>query len=121
MIGWLKRIFRPDPVQHCTTYKNEGCAHVDGYLCEAPTCLPERQASLGLLQDDPATDAPKRCDTCRFWSERMAMFISGDLCAVCLRDGQFCGKYTPGGFACTAWRSGHDGAIDSPKKDPSRY
>lgn len=27
-----------DPVKHCPVYKAEGCAHVDGYLCEVETC-----------------------------------------------------------------------------------
>lgn len=27
-----------DPVFHCDIYKNEGCAHVDGVLCDMQTC-----------------------------------------------------------------------------------
>lgn len=27
-----------DPVKHCPVYKNEGCSHVDGYLCDYPSC-----------------------------------------------------------------------------------
>ena len=27
-----------DPVKHCTLYKEEGCAHVDGMLCDFNTC-----------------------------------------------------------------------------------
>ena len=27
-----------DPVVHCEVYKKEGCAHVDGLLCDMPTC-----------------------------------------------------------------------------------
>ena len=27
-----------DPIIHCPVYKTEGCAHVDGYLCEVETC-----------------------------------------------------------------------------------
>lgn len=27
-----------DPVKSCPVYKNEGCAHVDGYLCNYPDC-----------------------------------------------------------------------------------
>jgi len=27
-----------DPVKDCNTYKTEGCAHVDGMLCEVETC-----------------------------------------------------------------------------------
>lgn len=27
-----------DPVKHCTLYKEAGCSHVDGYLCDFPKC-----------------------------------------------------------------------------------
>jgi hypothetical protein len=27
-----------DPVKHCSVYKEIGCAHVDGYLCDYPDC-----------------------------------------------------------------------------------
>lgn len=27
-----------DPVLHCVVYKDVGCLHVDGLLCDFPTC-----------------------------------------------------------------------------------
>ena len=27
-----------DPVHHCKLYREEGCSHVDGYLCKYSTC-----------------------------------------------------------------------------------
>jgi len=27
-----------DPIKHCQVYKEIGCAHVDGYLCDFPDC-----------------------------------------------------------------------------------
>lgn len=27
-----------DPCKYCKLYKEEGCAHVDGYLCQVETC-----------------------------------------------------------------------------------
>lgn len=27
-----------DPVRSCKLYKEQGCSHVDGYLCDFPTC-----------------------------------------------------------------------------------
>lgn len=27
-----------DPVKHCNLYKEEGCSHVDGMLCDFSTC-----------------------------------------------------------------------------------
>lgn len=28
-----------DPVKNCDLYKDSGCAHVDGPLCDYPNCL----------------------------------------------------------------------------------
>jgi len=28
----------PDPVRDCALYKADGCAHVDGFLCDFPQC-----------------------------------------------------------------------------------
>lgn len=33
----------PDPVLVCETYRNEGCAHVDGFLCSPRTCRMRKQ------------------------------------------------------------------------------
>lgn len=27
-----------DPVKHCSLYKEDGCSHVDGILCDFETC-----------------------------------------------------------------------------------
>lgn len=27
-----------DPLKHCLYYKNNGCSHVDGYLCDVLEC-----------------------------------------------------------------------------------
>jgi hypothetical protein len=27
-----------DPVRHCELYKDHGCSHVDGFLCNVDTC-----------------------------------------------------------------------------------
>ena len=27
-----------DPVKHCDVYKEDGCSHVDGYLCDFEKC-----------------------------------------------------------------------------------
>ncbi len=27
-----------DPLFHCSVYKDGGCAHVDGFLCDFPDC-----------------------------------------------------------------------------------
>jgi hypothetical protein len=33
-----KHIHKNDPVKKCELYKNEGCSHVDGMLCDFPNC-----------------------------------------------------------------------------------
>jgi hypothetical protein len=38
MIENLEKALRNDPVKHCEVYKEIGCAHVDGYLCDMATC-----------------------------------------------------------------------------------
>ena len=34
----LTNIGKNDPVLHCELYKDKGCAHVDGMLCDYPDC-----------------------------------------------------------------------------------
>lgn len=41
ILGWLRRFKRLatlDPVHHCSVFKELGCAHVDGLLCDFPSC-----------------------------------------------------------------------------------
>lgn len=40
IISFFKKIIDSsnDPVKNCDVYKNEGCAHVDGFLCNMQTC-----------------------------------------------------------------------------------
>jgi len=33
-----RKNFFIDPVKHCVTYQESGCAHVDGFLCEPEKC-----------------------------------------------------------------------------------
>lgn len=56
------------------------------------------------------------CNGCRFWSEMVAQALGGrPVEALCLSgDGPLAGKYTSGRQTCTAWKSGHHGAVDDP-------
>lgn len=36
-INWLRSKF-PDPVYECSLYKDCGCSHIDGLLCDFPDC-----------------------------------------------------------------------------------
>ena len=38
MIKRLIWYMKNDPVKKCDLYKDKGCAHVDGMLCDFPTC-----------------------------------------------------------------------------------
>lgn len=35
---WYWRWRNSDPIRKCPVYKNEGCSHVDGLLCNFPNC-----------------------------------------------------------------------------------
>jgi len=58
----------------------------------------------------------RNCAGCRFWSEMIAQCHGGGpVQAMCLSDdGPLAGKYTSGRQTCSAWKSGHLGAIDDP-------
>lgn len=60
--------------------------------------------------------ATKNCAGCRFWSEMIAKSENGGpVQALCLADGgPLHGKYTVSRQTCTAWKSGHYGAVDDP-------
>ena len=38
MFKKLIEIHKNDPVKRCQLYKDKGCSHVDGYLCDFPNC-----------------------------------------------------------------------------------
>lgn len=41
VIEWIGKwgpLIKPDPVKECPLYRNRGCSHVDGYLCDMKTC-----------------------------------------------------------------------------------
>lgn len=58
----------------------------------------------------------RNCGGCRFWSEMIAQAMGGaDVQAMCLAtDGPDHGKYRSARATCTAWKSGHLGAVDDP-------
>ena len=41
----------PDPVKSCGVYRNEGCAHVDGQLCDYDKCKDRIEYELMVLED----------------------------------------------------------------------
>ena len=41
MITFIKKLIwymKNDPVKKCQLYKDKGCSHVDGILCDFPEC-----------------------------------------------------------------------------------
>lgn len=66
----------------------------------------------------------KNCKGCRYWSEMIAGSNGGEsVQALCLapKPAPQHGKYMNGWQTCTAWASGHLGAIDEPGQDPDAY
>lgn len=56
----------PDPVKSCVVYRNEGCAHVDGQLCDYDKCRDRIEYELMVLEDQ--LDIP---DTMRYHRFKM--------------------------------------------------
>lgn len=46
-----------DPVRHCNLYKQRGCAHVDGMLCDYDTC--EERLEYELFELEQQLDIPQ--------------------------------------------------------------
>ena len=42
-IKYLIFIFKNDPVYYCSLYRDFGCSHVDGYLCDFPDCTMNKE------------------------------------------------------------------------------
>ena len=38
LIENLEKAIMSDPVRYCEVYRDIGCTHVDGYLCDMRTC-----------------------------------------------------------------------------------
>jgi len=71
------------------------------------------------------TRATTNCAGCRYWSELKAQARPGRAVeAVCIAPRAMTamsGAYVTGLNSCAGWASGHDGAVDDPKKDPQWY
>lgn len=38
VVTCVKEFLRNNPMKNCAFYKEKGCSHVDGLLCDYPTC-----------------------------------------------------------------------------------
>jgi hypothetical protein len=68
----------------------------------------------------------RNCKGCRYWSEMIAGNVhngGGEIEALCLaqKPAPFHGQYKHPRSTCSAWASGHHGAIDEPGQDPRAY
>ncbi len=62
------------------------------------------------------------CETCRFWSDKLAQAMGGPMEAYCLsQDGPLKARYTRALESCTAWQDAPLGAVDSGSDDDPRY
>lgn len=43
-------IIAPDPVKHCPVYREIGCSHVDGFLCDMRDCQILRDYLEGKIE-----------------------------------------------------------------------
>ncbi len=46
----FKEVNKRDPVKHCCVYREIGCAHIDGYLCDFETCDMRKRQELWNLE-----------------------------------------------------------------------
>lgn len=49
---WYWRWRNSDPIKNCPVYKNKGCSHVDGLLCNFPNCSTYHEYIEQMLSDD---------------------------------------------------------------------
>jgi hypothetical protein len=65
----------------------------------------------------------RNCKGCRYWSEMIAQAVGGGpVQAICLCPTSAArGTYMSGHRTCAQWASGHLGAVDDPRQDPTRY
>ena len=47
-----KKFDKTDPVKHCIVYKEFGCAHVDGMLCDFETCSIRNEQELWNMEEE---------------------------------------------------------------------
>lgn len=48
LLKFLKELKENDPVYSCKVYKDLGCSHVDGFLCDFPNCSINKKYLLEL-------------------------------------------------------------------------
>ena len=61
LIENLEKAIMSDPVRYCEVYRDIGCTHVDGYLCDMETCDIRRKFLLkkNLESLNPAPENKK--------------------------------------------------------------
>jgi len=79
-----------DPIKHCDLYKDEGCAHVDGLLCNVETCKERMEHMKEYSEEydayyDPLTGVwledkckYENCEYCVGRPEKFIEKMSGD-------------------------------------------
>ena len=58
LIEHFQKALLSDPVKYCQVYKEIGCAHVDGYLCDMRTCDIRQKFINGTLNATPDINPP---------------------------------------------------------------
>ena len=48
----FRKLDKTDPVKHCCVYKEFGCSHVDGMLCDFETCDMRKKQELFNLEQE---------------------------------------------------------------------
>lgn len=51
-VDTLKPMTKLDPVKRCEVYKQFGCSHVDGFLCQVETCNIEVNGVIPIKKEE---------------------------------------------------------------------
>lgn len=115
--------------------EREGPAYDSGMDDEVAEAPPSRRWTVRPCHFCGATDhvggdcpvlmartygATRNCAGCRFWSEMIAQSLGGGpMEAYCLAPigSPLAAKFVTAHTTCTAWKSGHHGAVDEPSED----
>jgi hypothetical protein len=76
------------------------------------------------MSEENPQSLDKKCENCRYWSEQIVRSLGPKhlIEAICLnREGPFYVVFCCGARRCSAWSSGHLGAIDDPDLPDGAY
>ena len=82
-----------DPIKGCDVYKNIGCAHVDGFLCDYPNCsiLKDYKMNERILELAGRCEGRTICECgeAGFNFKKFAELLIRECAGICEKDGRW--------------------------------